>query len=120
MYHIRSRRAAHCSHSAAGTATAPYATHRPTDRAACCDRCLRCAASSIGPRRSFVALLLPDPADANPDHDSTLKFGVATSGWCISHTPQGGSRVWHIRDTTILCWSALSASLGLTAIRPTT
>src|SRR5215216_4279136 len=33
-----------------GTAPAPYATHRPTDRAACCDRRLRCAASSIGPR----------------------------------------------------------------------
>jgi hypothetical protein len=36
-----------------------------------------------------VALLLPHPAAANPDHDSTLKFGVATSGWCISHMPQG-------------------------------
>jgi hypothetical protein len=89
MYHIGSRRAAHCSHSVAGTATARYATHRPTDRAACCDRRLRSAASSIGPRRSSRCASIPHPAAANPDHDSTLKFGVATSGWCISHMPQG-------------------------------
>jgi hypothetical protein len=89
MYHIRSRRAAHCSHSVAGTATAPYATHRPTDRAACCDRRLRPAASSIGQRRSSRCAPITSPSWSNPDHDSTLKFGVATSGWCISHMPQG-------------------------------
>jgi hypothetical protein len=25
--------------------------------------------------------------EANPDRDSTLEFGVATSGWCISRMP---------------------------------
>ena len=90
MYHIRSRRAAHCSRSASGTAPAPYATHRPTieQPAAIVVFAARRAASAQGDLP--VALLLPDPAAANPDHDSTLKFGVATSGWCISHMPQGG------------------------------
>ena len=31
--------------------------------------------------------------EATPDHDSTLKFGVATSTWCINHMPQGGPLV---------------------------
>src|SRR5215217_2331588 len=29
---------------------------------------------------------------SNPDHDSTLRFGVAPSGWCTSRMPQGGRR----------------------------
>ncbi len=36
--------------------------------------------------------------EANPDHDSTLKFGVAISGWCISHVTHGvGRRITGVR-----------------------
>jgi hypothetical protein len=89
MYHIGSRRAAQCSHS--WPAPQPHRTpgiDPLTEQHAAIVVCApRRAASAQGDLP--VALLLPHPAAANPDHDSTLKFGVATSGWCISHMPQG-------------------------------